>query len=250
MSEHSFDEKYFDNILRQVALDLEEEDIKKSEALYFELMDKPAPKTSLRHRWRMKKLINSYKKKNSVKKRYPIGRAIATAALAVVIVFSTGVFASADIFKLFQWLGFYSEEYVDISLSKDYTRRIVEETASWQHGKVYVPGLIPDGYTLDKVTVGNNTITMSYISSINNYFRFSMKILGDDYLMSVDNDNTKSKKIKVNGYDAIYFENDTVNTIGYNTNEYFFSLTSGTLGEKELKRIAENIETLDKIVVK
>lgn len=250
MSDKSFDEKYFDNIMRQVALDLEAEDIKKSEALYLELKDKPAPKTSLRHRWRMKRLINSYEKKNSNKKFYPIGRVVVTAALAVTIVFSTGVFASADIFKLFQWLGFYSEEYVDISLSKDYTRRIVEETASWQHGKVYVPGLIPDGYTLDEINIEKNSISITYISSNDNYFRFSMKTLGDDYLMTIDNNSTKSKKLKLKGHDAIYIENDTVGTLMYNTNEYFFRFTSDALRETELKKIAENIEPLEKLVVK
>lgn len=250
MSDKSFDEKYFDNIMRQVALDLEEEDIKKSEALYLELKDKPAPKTSLRHRWRMKRLINSYEKKNSNKKSYPIGRVVVTAILAVTIIFSTGVFASADIFKLFQWLGFYSEEYVDISISKDYTQRIVEETKLWQHGKVYVPGLIPDGYTLDTITVNNNTISMTYISLNDSYLRFSMKTLGDDRLMSIDNESTKLKKLKIKGYDAIHVENDTVSTLRYNTNEYLFSLTSDVLSEKELIKIAENIESLEKLVVK
>ena len=250
MSGRSFDENYFDGILRQALIDVEDENTKESEALYHELENEPAIKTSFFHRWRMKRLIRSYEQSSTRGRSFPVSRVALTTAIALVIVFSSGVFANANISKFFQWLGFYSEEYVDISLSTDYTRRIVEATKAWQHGSVYVPGLIPDGYYLENINITNNIIAIEYTTNNGNYFRYNMKTLGDETLASVDNKNSDYRKLKIRGYDAIYFENREIKVLKFSTHEYFFTFTSNTLGERELKKIAENVENSKNLVVK
>jgi len=77
-----------------------------------------------------------------------------------------------------------------------------------------------------------------------------MKTLGDETLASVDNKNSDYRKLKIRGYDAIYFENREIKVLKFSTHEYFFTFTSNTLGERELKKIAENVENSKNLVVK
>ena len=204
-------------------------------------------KPSLRHRRRMKKIIKDFEKEESDNKPVALRRVLVTAAVVIAIVVSTSVFASADIFKLFQRLISYSPEYIDITLSKDYTQRLIDETAAWEHGTVYVPGLIPDGYALDELHVFGSFITIEYFNQEGNFFIYTMQILGDDMIFSTDTEGAIIKNLRVNGYDAIYIENDRHRNLFYNTNEHHFSFSSNALGEKELVRIAENLENIDKL---
>ena len=248
MSNNSFEDKYFNSILNQVLVDIEEEDIKKSEEIYDKFNDMPALNTSLHHKLRMKKLILSHNKETNRNQSIQIKRIAVTVAIAIIFIFSTELVTNADIYKIFQWLGFYHEEYIDLSLSKSYTQRILEETASWKLGKIYVPSVIPDGYELGEIQVLNNSITMNYVNANDEYLRYNMASAGNGSLISTDNKDSSSKKFKINGYDAIYVENNSVRIIHYNTNEYFFSVESDRLGEIELIKIAENIENLENIV--
>ncbi len=244
MNNHSFDEKYFDSILCQVLNDIEEEEAHKSKQLYQEFKELPPLKTSLRHQWRMKKILKGAQEKSGSTNHF--AKRIAAAAVIFVVVGSTSIFASADIFKLFQWLGFYSPEYIDISLSTSYTQRIAAETKPWKHGSVYVPSLIPEGYVLNDVLAYPSQIRLAYTDVDDHYLQFSVSLLGNDAKFSIDNKEAFSQKIKINGWEGVYFMNDSVNIVVFNNNQYLFRLESDVLNQKELKKIAENIE---KIVV-
>ena len=252
MSNKSFDEKYFDNMLKQALQDIEDEEIKKSEEIYLELKNMPPLKTSLRHKLRMKKLLRTARNNSgrAETKVFHFGRGLVVAIIIISIMSATTMFASADISRFFQWLGFYSEEYIDISISRDYTQRIVEETAAWPHGRVYVPSLVPDGYEITEINTSNFAIIIEYTNGENNYFSFSMRRLGDDNIVSTDNREAVLRKLKVKGFDAVYYETGRTKSLDFNTNEYFFSIVSDVLEERELKKIAENIENLEKLVVK
>jgi len=249
MSEQSFDDKYFDSLLNQALQDVEAEEIKRSEAIYLEFKDKPAFKTSLRHKWRMKKLIKSLNKEQTGEKHPQLTKQVFVTALVAIIIISSVIFASADISKLFKWLGFYTEEYIDISSSRDYTQKMLEETKSWEHGKVYVPGLIPKGYELIKTNVSTISMTLTYLDMDNNYIKFSVNLLGSETISSVDNEGASVHRFEINGFDAIYSENDDTNMLIYCTNEYYFRIVSNALNKKDLQKILENLEDLEKIVV-
>lgn len=245
MNNHSFDEKYFDSILCQVLNDIEEEEVLKSEQLYQELKELPPLKTSLRHHWRMQKILKGPQEKSGSINLF-VKRIVAAAAVIFVVVGSTSIFASADIFRLFQWLGFYSPEYIDISLSSSYTQTILEETKSWKHGSVYVPSLIPEGYALNDVQAYPSQIRLSYTDQEEHYLQFSISLLGSNSKFSIDNKQAFTQKIKINGWEGVYFMNDSVNILVFNNNEYLFRLESDVLNQKELKKVAQNIE---KVVV-
>ena len=250
MSKQSLDENYFDMVLDQVLQDMEDEEIEKSAALYQNFKNLPEIRPSLRHRHRMKKLIKQAERESrSTNIPYSLKRIFIPILVVVTIIFSTGVFASANIVKLFHWFGFYTEDYVDISISRHYTERIRTATKNWPHGNIYVPTLIPDGYELEDIDVYEKGIIIVYTSPENHYLRFNIKILGLDTIASSDNSSDDFNRLKIDGYDASYVENEKTNVLAYNTNEYYFSLTSDFLNQKELKKIAEHIQILPQNVV-
>ena len=246
---NSFDEKYFDNLLRQVLIDIEEDKINKSERIYLDFKDKPTFKTTFHHKWCMRRLKNSYQKENRTKQGYSIGKIAINIIIITIILFSATIFASADIFKIFQKLGFYSEEFIDISISSDYTKRILEETSSWKYGNIYVPGTIPYGYELDNIITTSTSIAFKYITDDNDYLLYSINILGKDSIVSADNKETDINKFKFKGYDEKKKKNTEVNILTYETNEYNFRLISNTLNKRNLTEIAQNLENLEKLVV-
>jgi len=197
----------------------------------------------------MKKLIKSLNEDQTGGKHPRLTKQVFVTALVAIIIISSAIFASADITKLFQWFGFYTEEYIDISLSRDYTKKITEETVSWKHGKIYVPGLMPKEYELENVTTSPVAIVMTYMDSENNYVIFSVNLLGNNTISSIDNEEASIHRFKIKGFNAIYSETDDMNILDYSTNEYCFRVVSNALKEKDLKKIIENIEDLEKIVV-
>ena len=250
MSNRSFEEKYFDDMINRVLLDIEEEQIKESEEMYRQYSKTPPMKSSFRHRRRMKKIIRKFENEHYGNRTVrSLRRILVTATVAIVIVGSLNIFANANLSRIFQWLGLYSAEYVDITLSKDYTQLLIRETASWEHGRVYVPGLIPDGYVFDRINVSRNMIELKYGSADANYLRYCLRPLGENTVVSSDNKESEIKMLKIDGHDAVYFTNDSVNMIKYNTTEYMFEFISDVLTEKELVKIAENTKSLESLVV-
>ncbi len=99
-------------------------------------------------------------------------------------------------------------------------------------------GYIPEGFKLDKRDVEGNMASLVFKGE-KYYFVFSMNNITGS--MGIDTENASVKKIIINDQEALYSSNSNVNILVWHDEKLSYIL-SGTLDEKEMIEIAENVK--------
>lgn len=99
---------------------------------------------------------------------------------------------------------------------------------------------IPEGYVLDFEEKGATCYYAEYFNQDDDYFAFSQLVIKSTKL-TVDTEDVILTKTKVNGFDAIYYENKGCGVIVWNDGVYGYSLL-GTQNQEFLLEVAQSVK--------
>ncbi len=198
-----------------------------------ELTDPEDVEFSKEHENAMRKLFRNEQRKLVYKKVSKYSKRAAVFLLTVVVVSGIFVFSvEAWRVKVLNLVIDMSQTHSEINFSEEGTKG--DSYASDEITLDY----IPEGFKLDKKDVKGDMISLVFKGE-ESYFIFSMrKITGS---VGIDTEDASVKKLKINGYEALFSSNEKVKILVWHNEDYTFSL-SGTVEENEMAEIARNIK--------
>lgn len=226
MSDIKTMDKIFDDIIAEAASIA-------AENLGRDLPEPEAVEFSKEHEAAMQKIFRKERKKLFYKKIPKYSKRAAVFLLAVIIMSGIAVFSvEAWRIKVMNFVIEMSQTHSEINFGENSTK-----------GDSYISdeitlGYIPEGFKLEKKDIKNNMVTLVFKGE-DEYFIFSMnKIAGS---MGIDTENASVKKTTINGQEALFSSNINVNILVWHDEKFSYTL-SGTVDEKEIVKIAEDIK--------
>ena len=110
-----------------------------------------------------------------------------------------------------------------------------------KHTGEFVPGWIPDGYTVDSVSERSLEKIIIFASKNDGYIFYNETDLNSNLSITNNDNNSNMVKMKILGYDAMYLNNDTTNDIIIIT-EHTYILINSTDKNVDLIKFAENLK--------
>ncbi len=196
----------------------------------------PEPETvefSRKHEEAMRKLFRKERKKLFFKKVSKYSRRTAVFFLAVIIISGIVAFSvEAWRIKVLNFVIEMSQIHSEINFVENSTKG-----DSYTSDEITL-GYITDGFMLDKRDVKNDMVSLVFKGE-ENYFVISMNDITGS--MGIDTENASVKKTTINGQEALYSSNSNINILVWHDENFSYRL-SGTLEEKEMVKVAENIK--------
>jgi hypothetical protein len=196
----------------------------------------PEPETiefSKEHENAMRKIFRKERNKLLYKHISKYSKRVAVFFLVVIVASSIMVYSvEAWRIKVMNFVIEVSQTHSEINFREDSTKG-----DSYTSDEITL-GYMPEGSKLEKSDVRKNYISLVFKGE-ENYFIFSMNSI--DSSMGIDTENASVKKITIKGQEAFYSSNANVNILVWYNEEFSYTL-SGTINEKEMIKIAENIK--------
>lgn len=197
-------------------------------------MPEPEPREfSKEHEAAMRKIFRKERKKLFLKKISKYSKRTAVFLLAVIVVSGVAVYSvEAWRIKVMNFVIEMKQSHSEINFGEDNTKG-----DSYTSDEITL-GYIPEGFKIEKRDVRDDRVSLVFKGK-NNYFVFSMNNF--TVSMAIDTENASVKKTTINGQEALFSSNSNVNILVWHDKEFSYTL-SGTIVEKEIVKIAENVE--------
>lgn len=192
-----------------------------------------AAEFSKEHEAAMRKLFGKERRKLFIKKILKYLKRVAVFLMAVIVLSCITVF-SVDAWrvKVLNFVIEMSQTHSEINFGEDGLKG-----DSYKSDEITL-GYIPASFKLEKRDVEGSMVSLLFKDE-KYYFIFSMSEISGT--MGVDTENASVKKIIINDQDALYSSNSNVNILVWHDEKFSYRL-SGTLNEKEMIKIAENVK--------
>lgn len=225
MSDNKTLDKIFDELIDEAA-SIAAENLGKN------MPEPEAIEFSKEHENSMRKIFRKERRKSLFKKIPKYSKRAAVFLLPVIVVSGVAVYSVEALrIKLMNFVVEMKQTHSEINFeegTKGDTFTSDEITLSY----------IPEGFKLEKSDVRENDVSLVFKGE-ENYFVFSMNSITSS--IGIDTENASVKKIMINSQEALYSSNSNVNILVWHDEVIAFRL-SGTIEEREMVRIAENIK--------
>lgn len=202
---------------------------------------------SLQFETKMKKLINSHKRKEKYKKLLSISKRVAI-ILIIFILLSSITIMGVEAFriKFFNIITEYKEKYTrfrfqdeNINLDKNESNKSNVKSSNL----IYTLTYIPEGYELLDMQEAGKLYRADYINKDKKLTFIQSKI--DRTNTAMDTENAHTINIVVAGNEGYFIEREGINSLIWQNNEKVFTI-HGALEEEELIKIGEGIKLQEK----
>ncbi len=188
---------------------------------------------SREHEAAMRKIFRKERKKSFFKKVSKYSKRAAVVFLAVIIMSGIAVYSvEAWRIRVLNFVIEMRQTHSEISFEENDIKG--DSYSSDEITLTY----IPDGFTLEKRDIKENMLSLVFKGE-EYYFIFSMS--DTTSTIGIDTENASVKKIKINGQDAFYSSNSNISFLVWHDESCSYTL-SGTLGEREMVKVAESIK--------
>ena len=187
---------------------------------------------SKEHEEAMKRIFKKERNKLLIKKISKYSKRVAIFFLVLVVASSVTIFSvEAWRIKIMNFIIEMTQTHSEINFSED------NKGDTYTSDEITL-GYIPEGFKLETSDISENSVNLIFKGE-KNYFVFSMDAINSK--MGIDTENAAVKKTMINGEEALYSTNNNVNILVWHNEEFLYKL-SGTIEEKEMIKIAENIK--------
>lgn len=238
MSDSSFKNDLFDAVLKEAVSQLKEEELQKSEKFFEEhKMEDYVP--SRRFTRRIKRAYRMHCIKRSLNSRAL--KRVASVLLTVGIVSGSFIFlAEANDISLYETIFLREERYTSIETYK----QILSENHENSLEYFYFPKYIPVDFEIVNEKEVEN---YSYIKfeNDNHYFFICQWDNSEERTTLIDTEESIIQEIEIDGKRGFYGEKENVKTLYLNMGNMSISI-SGNIEKKQIFRMAQNLEILEK----
>lgn len=225
MSDNKTLDKLFDEVIDEAA-------IIAAENLGQNLPEPEKVEFSKEHERKMSKIFKKERNKLAFKKVVKYSKRIALLLIILGLISGITIFSvEAWRIKIMNFIVEMNQTHSEINFGDD------DKGDTYTSDEISF-GYIPEGFKLESSDVNVKSVNLIF-KGIESYFVFSMEDINS--AISIDTENASVKKNMISGKEAIYSTNNNVNILVWHDEEFSYKL-SGTIDEKEMMKIAENIE--------